>query len=192
MSALSGSERALLTARFGLMRFGAFRFGFAPKNVKAAGFYIWTRVYPRTTTNYSWTRVFGALLLACLFGCAHTAKVTPTATVKPKQPQLELRASRQMAFAGQPILLTAALVGGEDVESLYCPDIVWTWPDGTESRHEADCPPFEQREEYPRRWTRWVALAYAGQVYPVGFRIEKAGRVLRRALPLTLQALGGE
>lgn len=57
--ALTGTDLALLTARFGCARFGASRFGFipCPEDVHGAGFdepgeYIWTEVKPPTT---SWT-----------------------------------------------------------------------------------------------------------------------------------------
>jgi hypothetical protein len=57
---LTGIQRAILTARVGAMRVGAFRVGFVPKDTKGVApgsigpFYIWTRQYRSDTT---WTAV---------------------------------------------------------------------------------------------------------------------------------------
>lgn len=50
---LTGTQRAVTTARFGAMRFGAFRFGFVPKDTTGP-LYVWKRVYLPTG---SWTAV---------------------------------------------------------------------------------------------------------------------------------------
>ncbi|OFX02422.1 MAG: hypothetical protein A3E78_01965 [Alphaproteobacteria bacterium RIFCSPHIGHO2_12_FULL_63_12] len=58
--ALSGNDRAILTARVGVARVAAFRVGFAPVDTQgltpgsAGGFYIWSQVTMPTTT---WTAV---------------------------------------------------------------------------------------------------------------------------------------
>lgn len=58
--ALTGTQRAILTARLGVARLGAIRLGFAPKATQGetpgsqGGFYSWRRVYPPTT---AWTAV---------------------------------------------------------------------------------------------------------------------------------------
>lgn len=106
------------------------------------------------------------------------------------QPVLTLRASRPIALPGQRIVLTAELVGGEDDELHYCPNLVWTWADGTQSAEEGDCAPWNEHEGYQRIWTHEVGLAMAG-TYPIEVRMEKAGRVVARAT-VTLQAMGGE
>ena len=95
-----------------------------------------------------------------------------------------------MAFPGDPITLTARLEGVDEPEALYCPRVVWEWPNGTTSAEEGDCPPYAAREEYPRRWVKRIALAVPGE-YPVRVRWEKAGRVVGRAEVL-LKGLGGE
>lgn len=43
-----------------------------------------------------------------------------------------------------PVLFTAEISGPED-EGWYCPRVEWTWPDGTTSSTESDCPPYEAR-----------------------------------------------
>jgi hypothetical protein len=58
--ALSGNQRAILTARVGAARVGAFRVGFVPVDTNGAtpgsegAFYIWSAVEMPTTT---WTEV---------------------------------------------------------------------------------------------------------------------------------------
>jgi hypothetical protein len=133
------------------------------------------------------------ILTLLIIGAAACGATTATVTITPKvkRPVLVLRASRVMAFPGAPILLSAVLEGGDDAEALYCPSVVWTWADGTESGEEGDCPAFAAGVEYPRRWTRWITLSMPG-TYPISVRLEKpAGRVVARAT-LTLTGLGGE
>jgi len=141
--------------------------------------------------------VLMAGLGALMTGCATTQQVTPGATStgktpeEPKKPAFALRASRQMAFPGVPILLTAALDGGEEVEEYYCPLIEWTWANGTHSREGGDCPEFDKREDYPRRWTRWVALTVPGE-YKVEVRWEKPEGKVIGMRDIVLTGLGGE
>jgi hypothetical protein len=58
--ALTGTQRAYLTARAGYARAGAIRAGFIPRYVQGSapgsqgGFYIWRRLYLPTTV---WTAV---------------------------------------------------------------------------------------------------------------------------------------
>jgi len=128
----------------------------------------------------TWLWVMWAVVM--VLACAHLG-------MEEQEPTFGLRASKLMAFPETPIMLTASL-GGEEVERLYCPRVVWEWPDGTESTEESECPPFADRGEYPRRWTKWIALAVPGE-YPVKVRWEMAGRRVGRAEVL-LRALGGE
>jgi hypothetical protein len=62
---------------------------------------------------------------------------------KPKKPRLDLRASPRMSFSPAHILLTAELMGGDDIEDLHCPELEWERDDGGKSVQEADCKPFE-------------------------------------------------
>ena len=111
--------------------------------------------------------------------------------VEPVKPHLELRSTRLLALPGQPITLTAELVGGDDTEALYCPRVVWEWPDGTESSTESDCPPWAPGVEVERRWTRKGALAAPG-LYRFTVRLEKPkGHVIARS-SIELTAVGEE
>jgi hypothetical protein len=123
------------------------------------------------------------VVFLALIGCA-------TVPVPRDGVHLNLRASKVMAFPGAPILLTAELSGDAEPEGWYCPRVVWTWPDGTESGVEGDCPPYAERVDYPRRWTQWKALAAPG-TYPIRVRLERAGKVIARQ-ELVLTGLGGE
>lgn len=111
--------------------------------------------------------------------------------VEPDRPHLVLRSSRLVALPGQAITLTAELVGGEDAEALYCPRVVWEWPDGTESSTESDCAPWATGTELVRRWTRHGGLAAPG-VYVFTVRLEKPkGHVVAKA-SVELTAAGGQ
>jgi hypothetical protein len=72
---------------------------------------------------------------------------------KPKKPRLEVRAIPRMAFSPVTVMLTAELIGGDDVEEYHCPEIEWDWDDGGKSTREGDCPPFEAGTQIQRRFT---------------------------------------
>ena len=186
MAGISLSQRALTTARFGKMRFGAFRFGFIPKDLQTGNaLYGWTRIYPLAS---SWTRVFPLLLALFLGACAHTAKVIPTATVAaPQKPYLTLRASPQMGLPPLRVLLTAE-IKGEETDTFYCPEIAWLWPNETVSTEGGDCTPFEQRDDFQRRWTRGVTLGVPGR-WTFWVELRKSGRVIARE-PVTVEVAG--
>ena len=95
----------------------------------------------------------------------------------------QLRAFPQASIAspGRPahIHLTAELTRPED-EALYCPRIVWEWPDETESSYEADCEPYAPGADFPRRWSRDVNSGPGS--WNVCARLEKPeGKVRRKA-----------
>jgi hypothetical protein len=78
---------------------------------------------------------------------------------KPKKPHLELRATPRMALSPVTVHLTAEVVGGDDVEDWYCPEIEWDWDDGGKSVQESDCAPFAAGTKIDRRYS-------AGHDYP--------------------------
>jgi hypothetical protein len=67
---------------------------------------------------------------------------------------------------------------GRVTEAWYCPAIEVTWPDGTRTRRESDCPPFDPSENEPmqRRWT--FTRGFPGGEWTVRACIEKSGRQL--------------
>lgn len=69
-------------------------------------------------------------------------------------PTLTLTPHPRMGFGPLRVHFRAELVGGDETEKYYCPEVEWTFPpDGLKATHEADCPPFDKREEFDRVWT---------------------------------------
>jgi len=96
---------------------------------------------------------------------------------KGKKPRLDLRAIPRMAFSPVNIFLTAELMGGDDVEEFYCPELEWEWGDGGKSVHEADCPPYEAGTKIERRFTTEHEFRRAG-IYNVKVTLRRAKRTL--------------
>ena len=100
---------------------------------------------------------------------------------KPKKPHLELRALPRMAFSPVNVMLTAELVGGDDVEEYHCPELEWDWDDGGKSMHEADCAPFEEgKTTIERRFTADHEYRKAG-VYQIKATMRRVNRTLATA-----------
>ena len=97
---------------------------------------------------------------------------------KPKKPRLDLRATPRMSFSPAHILLTAELMGGEDIEDLHCPELEWEWDDGGKSVQEADCKPFEPGvTKIERRFTAEHDFRRAG-IYNVKVTLRRANRTV--------------
>jgi len=116
-----------------------------------------------------------ALALAAAAPAAAAQEETPERTEKAKKPKLEMRATPRMAFSPVSVLFTAELVGGDDVEEFYCPEIEWDWDDGGKSTHEADCAPYEAGTQIERRFTAQHQYDKAG-VYTVKATFKRTGR----------------
>jgi hypothetical protein len=109
---------------------------------------------------------------------AGSASPTPLLTPNPR-----------MGFSPLRVHLVAELKGGEESEKWYCPGVEWTWPDGTHSSEESDCPEWDKRDDYfPRRWSKDVVFP-EGE-WPVTVEWSKAGRLLARA-ETKVSVLGG-
>ena len=107
------------------------------------------------------------------------ALLTGAPTEKPvAKPAVSLRAAPRIADAPARIVFTVQLSGGEDSEALHCLTLAWEWGDGTKSRSEGDCSPFE-----PGR-TQVQRLFQADHEYrsegkrTVGVKVLKGKRVL--------------
>lgn len=96
-------------------------------------------------------------------------------TEKARKPKLEMRATPRMSFSPVSVLFTAELIGGDDVEEYYCPEIEWDWDDGAKSTHEADCPPYEPGTRIERRFTAQHQFDSAG-TYNVKATFRRTGR----------------
>ena len=57
---------------------------------------------------------------------------------KASRPRLDLRATPPTAFSPARVQAIGRLVGGEDLDELYCPAVEWSWGDGAVSAREGD------------------------------------------------------
>jgi len=107
---------------------------------------------------------------------------------KGKKPRLDLRATPRFSFSPAQLLFTGELVGGDDVEDLYCPELEWYWDDGGKSVKESDCPPFEAGvTKIDRRYTAHHEFVQAG-IYTVQLTLRHTNRVIaRQTLTVTVR-----
>jgi hypothetical protein len=107
---------------------------------------------------------------------------------KGKKPGLELRMTPRFGFSPLPVLFTAELKGGDDVEELYCPEVEWEWGDGGKSTQEADCDPWTEASQIQRRFTANHTYRFAG-LYRVKVTLRKSGKpILSQTQQLTVRA----
>lgn len=109
---------------------------------------------------------------------------------KPGKPQLELRASPRLAMSPVSVLVTGQLKGGVDLEDFHCPALEWDWGDGTHSRHEADCAPFEPGASVERFFRGRHAYPSPG-AYHVRLTLRRADRTVV-AGSVTVTVHGGQ
>jgi hypothetical protein len=79
-----------------------------------------------------------------------TADRQPAADLQ--RPALRLRASPGAALPPVNVLFVAELVGGDEVEELYCPEIEWDFDNGRRSSQLEDCEPFTDASRIERRY----------------------------------------
>ncbi len=113
-------------------------------------------------------RALGVLLATCM-------ALTSGAETKGKRPRLDVKGLPRMAFAPVTIFFTAELVGGDDLEEYYCPEIEWDWGDGGKSVIEGDCPPFEAGAKIERRYTGEHEYRVSGS-YDIKATLRRSGR----------------
>jgi hypothetical protein len=101
-------------------------------------------------------------------------------STKPQRPRLDLRATPRVAFSPAFVLLTAELVGGDEVEEYYCPALEWSWGDGGKSVRESDCPPFQAGAELVRHFSAEHGYRHAGE-YQITVTLRRANRSLAMA-----------
>jgi hypothetical protein len=105
------------------------------------------------------------------------APVWAGSTDKAKRPRLDVRPSPRVAFSPVNVLVTAELMGGDDIEEYYCPAIEWDWDDGSRSVQESDCTPLAAGGTFERRFTNSHAYRSAG-TYNVKVTMRRAERNL--------------
>jgi len=111
------------------------------------------------------------------FGMLMTAFVASFTESSHPRTYLTLRASPAVALAPARITLLAE-IHGPITEEWYCPKVEWTWPDGTHSSEESDCPPFGEGEG-PHFWSNSVLIGKGEHTFEVEF--SKARRTVARA-----------
>ena len=114
-------------------------------------------------------------LLAGLILLLTVAASTGADSGKLRKPRLDLRATPRVAFSPAYVLLTAELIGGDEVEDYYCPGLEWNWGDGARSVHESDCPPYEAGRELERRFSAEHGYRHAGD-YEITITLRRANR----------------
>jgi len=112
-------------------------------------------------------------MLRCVMG--RLVAIALLLAAEPTRPVLVLRAAPRMSIANlsigcSQVLLTAEIQGPEDA-AWYCPRAEWTWPDGTTSATESDCPPFE---------ARWECQPARGPECALDWHTDRGGRVIDR------------
>lgn len=77
------------------------------------------------------------------------------------------------------ITITAEIKGSES-EGWYCPRVEFLRPDGTRSSQESDCPPFTEREEFPRIWRHRVCAPPHphGMDWTIAVRLYRGDKVI--------------
>ena len=95
------------------------------------------------------------------------------------RPELRLRASPNLAFAGTEVSFTGLLRGGaDDYEEFYCVSAEWDWDDGTRSESILDCDPYEPRvSEIRRRFSRRHSFDNGGR-YEIRLNLKRGDRVV--------------
>jgi hypothetical protein len=98
----------------------------------------------------------------------------------PKRPVLTLRATPGSSMPPANVVLVAELVGGDDVEELYCPEIEWDFDNGRRSSSQEDCEPFSHGTRLERRFLVRQRYASPGD-YLVTVTLRRADRVVAQA-----------
>ena len=126
----------------------------------------------------SWL-VIGALLLP-MFGLNATTSVAEQED--DEQPELTLRARRNLGFAPVEVAFTGLVRGGaDDDETFYCVSAEWDWDDGTRSESIFDCDPYEPGvSEIRRRFSRRHSYDIGGR-YEIRLILRKRDEVIAMA-----------
>jgi hypothetical protein len=127
-------------------------------------------------------------VVALLMALATVAPPQAPGATKTKKPRLDLRGTPRFSFSPATILFTAELIGGDDVEEYYCPELEWEWDDGGKSVKEGDCAPFEPGvTKIERRFTAEHTFVMAG-AYAVRLTLRRVGRdIVKQTVNVTVR-----
>lgn len=81
-----------------------------------------------------------------------------------------------------------ASIEGQLTEDWYCPRVVFTWPDGTRSEIESDCPAWPPEAGFRQTWSR--SKFFGEGEWDVVVSLERAGKVIARE-PVRIRVKGG-
>jgi len=109
---------------------------------------------------------WAALLALALAAPAVATDQGHTSSQKGKKPHLEMRVAPRMGLSPVTIHFTVEVVGGDDLEEWYCPEIEWDWDDGGRSVQESDCAPFTADSKIDRRYSAEHDYPRAGNFQP--------------------------
>ena len=98
------------------------------------------------------------------------------------EPQLRLRATPRISFAGTEIVFMGELRGGaDDYKEFYCAAVEWDWDDDTRSESTPDCDPYEpDTSKIRRRFTMRHVYQYGGR-YEVRLRLKQRDDIVASA-----------
>jgi hypothetical protein len=99
---------------------------------------------------------------------------------KPKKPKLEVRVAPGLGTAPLEVTAFISLLGGDDLEEFYCPEIELDWDDGAKSLQAPDCAPFEPGTPLTRHFSAGH-LYRRGGYFEVRVRLRRAGRTIATA-----------
>ncbi len=116
------------------------------------------------------------LVLTLALAVSTTASDIP----RPGKPRLSLRATPRFAMSPVSVLVTAELVGGDELEEFHCPGMEWDWGDGTRSFHESDCAPYEAGTGVARHFSNRHVYRAAG-AFKIRLTMRRATRAVARA-----------
>ena len=124
---------------------------------------------------------YAAIALALLTGHAVNGKAS-ILVAQDDKPQLRLRASPRISFAGTEIVFVGELRGGaDDYKEFYCATVEWDWDDDTRSESTPDCDPYEPgTSKIRRRFTIRHVYQYGGR-YEVRLRLKQRDDIVTSA-----------
>jgi hypothetical protein len=125
-------------------------------------------------------RTRSALVLLLGLAGAHASTADRPGRAEPQRPVLKLRASPGAAMPPVNVLFVAELVGGDELEELYCPELQWDFDNGRRSSQQSDCEPFSESSRIERRFLVRQRYAQPGE-YRVILTLRRSEVVVAQA-----------
>jgi len=97
-----------------------------------------------------------------------------------ERPRLEATSFPRVVVAPSSVIVTAKLVGGQDLEDYYCPEVEWEWTEGDRSSRLSDCEPYEPGDGILRVFTARHRFLEPGH-FNITIRLRRDSRVVASA-----------